>query len=105
VCVFRSCLAPTAPARSPPRRVRRLKNGDQVYAYDFDNPKGGFYAEYVALLAERVGHVTDGAGSYLSHWLGERAPGAALRGRASPAVAGACGSRVDLRDGCAWELR
>jgi NADPH:quinone reductase-like Zn-dependent oxidoreductase len=38
-------------------RVRRLKIGDKVYAYSFNNPKGGFYAEYVAVLAERVAHV------------------------------------------------
>jgi NADPH:quinone reductase len=35
-------------------RIRRLKVGDQVYSYSFANPKGGFYAEYVAVLAERV---------------------------------------------------
>src|SRR6266850_1134560 len=28
--------------------VRRLKVGDRVYSYSFANPKGGFYAEYVA---------------------------------------------------------
>jgi NADPH:quinone reductase-like Zn-dependent oxidoreductase len=38
-------------------RIRRLKVGDRVYAYSFDNPKGGFYAEYVAVLAERVAHI------------------------------------------------
>ena len=32
-------------------RVRRLKVGDRVYAYSFDNSKGGFYAEYVAVPA------------------------------------------------------
>jgi Alcohol dehydrogenase GroES-like domain len=36
-------------------RVRRFKVGDRVYAYSFDNPKGGFYAEYVAVLAEVAG--------------------------------------------------
>jgi NADPH:quinone reductase-like Zn-dependent oxidoreductase len=37
-------------------RVRRFKVGDLVYAYSFDNPfgKGGFYAEYVAVVSERV---------------------------------------------------
>jgi NADPH2:quinone reductase len=40
-------------------RVTRFKAGDQVYAYSFDNPKGGFYAEYVAVLDERVGHAPD----------------------------------------------
>lgn len=38
-------------------RIRRLKVGDRVYAYSFDNPKGGFYAEYVAVLAGRVAHI------------------------------------------------
>jgi NADPH:quinone reductase len=38
-------------------RIRRLKVGDRVYAYSFDNPKGGFYAEYVAVSAERVAHL------------------------------------------------
>src|ERR1700730_5390120 len=41
-------------------RIRRLKVGDGVYAYSFDNPKGGFYAEYVAVLAERVAHIPNG---------------------------------------------
>jgi NADPH:quinone reductase len=36
-------------------RVRRFAPGDIVYAYSFANPKGGFYAEYVAVVAERVG--------------------------------------------------
>jgi NADPH2:quinone reductase len=35
-------------------RVRRLKRGGEVYAYSFANPKGGFYAEYVAVAAERA---------------------------------------------------
>jgi len=34
--------------------VRRFKNGDRVWAYEFINPKGGFYAEYVAVNAEPV---------------------------------------------------
>jgi NADPH:quinone reductase len=38
-------------------RIRRLKVDDRVYAYSFDNPKGGFYAEYVAVSAERVAHI------------------------------------------------
>lgn len=36
-------------------RVRRFSPGDTVYAYSFANPKGGFYAEYVAVTAEHVG--------------------------------------------------
>ncbi|HWZ11502.1 MAG TPA: NADP-dependent oxidoreductase [Acidobacteriaceae bacterium] len=38
-------------------RVRRLKVGDKVYAYSFNNPKGGFYAEYAAVPVERVAHI------------------------------------------------
>jgi NADPH:quinone reductase-like Zn-dependent oxidoreductase len=38
-------------------RVRRFRRGDQVYSYSWDNPKGGFYAEYVAVAAERVAHI------------------------------------------------
>jgi NADPH:quinone reductase len=34
--------------------VRRFKIGDAVYAYSFANPKGGFYAQYVAVAAENV---------------------------------------------------
>lgn len=36
-------------------RVRRFSTGEPVYAYSFANPKGGFYAEYVAVDAENVG--------------------------------------------------
>src|SRR5262245_14482125 len=35
-------------------RMRRLQVGDEVYSYSFANPKGGFYAEYVAVAAEKV---------------------------------------------------
>src|SRR5258705_8517778 len=38
-------------------RVRRFKIGDPVYSYAWDNPKGGFYAEYVASLAETAAPV------------------------------------------------
>ena len=38
-------------------RVRRFKAGDKVYAYSFGNPKGGFYAEYVAVAATGVAPV------------------------------------------------
>ena len=38
-------------------RVRRLKVGDKVYSYSWTNPKGGFYAEYVAVAAEKVARV------------------------------------------------
>ncbi len=40
-------------------RVRRFSIGDRVYAYEFANPKGGFYAEYVAVDAEHVGRVPE----------------------------------------------
>jgi NADPH:quinone reductase-like Zn-dependent oxidoreductase len=35
-------------------RIRRFKTGEKVYSYSWDNPKGGFYAEYVAVPADRV---------------------------------------------------
>jgi NADPH:quinone reductase-like Zn-dependent oxidoreductase len=38
-------------------RVRRFDVGDRVYAYEFGNPKGGFYAEYVAVKAESAARV------------------------------------------------
>lgn len=37
--------------------VDRFAVGDRVYSYSFDHPKGGFYAEYVAVAAGRVAHV------------------------------------------------
>jgi NADPH:quinone reductase len=40
--------------------VRGFKLGDAVYAYAWNNPKGGFYAEYVALPAKMVGHLPAG---------------------------------------------
>ena len=39
--------------------VQDFKVGDKVYAYSYDNPKGGFYAEYVAVAADHVGHVPE----------------------------------------------
>ncbi|MFN2387836.1 MAG: alcohol dehydrogenase catalytic domain-containing protein [Thermoanaerobaculia bacterium] len=38
-------------------RVRRFRRGDRVYAYSFDNSKGGFYAEYAAVPAQKTGRV------------------------------------------------
>jgi NADPH:quinone reductase-like Zn-dependent oxidoreductase len=35
-------------------RIHRFNLGDHVYAYNWNNPKGGFYAEYVALPADKV---------------------------------------------------
>lgn len=40
-------------------RVRRFAPGDRVWAYNFPNPKGGFYAEYVAIDAGLVGKIPD----------------------------------------------
>jgi NADPH:quinone reductase len=43
-------------------RVRRFRLGDRVYAYDAENPAGGFYADYVAVdegKAARVPHRLD----------------------------------------------
>ncbi|MDB4888947.1 MAG: Bifunctional protein: zinc-containing alcohol dehydrogenase, partial [Gemmatimonadetes bacterium] len=36
-------------------RVRRWQLGDRVWAFEYDNPKGGFYAEYVAVDTDSVG--------------------------------------------------
>jgi NADPH:quinone reductase-like Zn-dependent oxidoreductase len=41
-------------------KVRGFKLGEAVYAYSWDNPQGGFYAQYVAVPAERVGHLPRG---------------------------------------------
>src|SRR5256714_12317317 len=41
-------------------KVRGFKIGEQVYAYSWDNPHGGFYAEYVAVPAECRAHVPGG---------------------------------------------
>jgi NADPH:quinone reductase-like Zn-dependent oxidoreductase len=40
-------------------RIRRFKVNDRVYSYSWNNPKGGFYAEYGAVVAEKVGHVPE----------------------------------------------
>jgi NADPH:quinone reductase-like Zn-dependent oxidoreductase len=40
--------------------IRRFKIGEPVYSYSFDNPKGGFYAEYVAVAEEKVAPVPRG---------------------------------------------
>jgi NADPH:quinone reductase-like Zn-dependent oxidoreductase len=40
-------------------RVCRFQCGDLVYSYSFANPKGGFYAEFVAVLEEKVGHIPE----------------------------------------------
>jgi NADPH2:quinone reductase len=38
-------------------RVRRFKQGDRVYGYEFGNSQGGFYAEFAVADADHVGHV------------------------------------------------
>jgi NADPH:quinone reductase-like Zn-dependent oxidoreductase len=35
-------------------RVRSLGIGDRVWAYEYGNPKGGFYAEYTAVAADHA---------------------------------------------------
>src|SRR5207245_1383361 len=41
-------------------RVRRFAVGDRVYSYSYENSKGGFYAEYVAVAANKVAPIPDG---------------------------------------------
>jgi NADPH:quinone reductase len=41
-------------------RVRRLRLGDRVYAYEFGNRQGGFYAEFAVADADHVGRVPKG---------------------------------------------
>jgi len=41
-------------------KVRRFKRGDRVYACSYFNPKGGFYADYVAVAAGKVAPVPNG---------------------------------------------
>jgi NADPH2:quinone reductase len=40
--------------------VRRFELGEPVYGFMWDRPKGGFYAEYVAIPAENVARVPGG---------------------------------------------
>jgi NADPH2:quinone reductase len=40
--------------------VRRFKRGDKVYAYSWNNPKGGFYAEYVTVPSEVAAPIPQG---------------------------------------------
>lgn len=44
-------------ARGP--GVERFHYGDDVWAYAYENPKGGFYAEYVVVSEEHVGRVPE----------------------------------------------
>lgn len=40
--------------------IRRFKVGESVYSYSFLNPKGGFYAEYVVVSADKVAPIPSG---------------------------------------------
>lgn len=41
-------------------RVRRFRDGARVYAYSYENPKGGFHAEFVAVDGKKVARVPRG---------------------------------------------
>jgi NADPH2:quinone reductase len=41
-------------------RIRRFKVGDGVYGYGYENPKGGFYAEYAVVPEDSVGAIPAG---------------------------------------------
>lgn len=43
-------------------RVQRVHVGDRVYAYEFGNRQGGFYAEFAAVQAAHVGRVPKSLG-------------------------------------------
>src|ERR1700724_3342936 len=51
-------------------RVRRLRVGDEVYSYNWQNPKGGFYAEYVAVPADKAARCAG-----VCHCIGQRRRG------------------------------
>jgi NADPH:quinone reductase-like Zn-dependent oxidoreductase len=40
--------------------VRRFRVGDRVYSYSYQNPKGGFHAESVAVLEKKVARIPRG---------------------------------------------
>lgn len=42
------------------RNVTRFRRGQRVWSYEFDNKKGGFYAEYAAVSQRSVGRVPSG---------------------------------------------
>lgn len=44
-------------------RVRRFRPREKVYSYSYQNPKGGFHAEYVAVDAKKVARVPGGLDS------------------------------------------
>lgn len=41
-------------------RVRRFRSREKVYSYSYQNPKGGFHAEYVAVAERKVARVPEG---------------------------------------------
>jgi NADPH:quinone reductase-like Zn-dependent oxidoreductase len=41
-------------------RVRRLRVGDRVYSYSYENPKGGFHAQQVVVDAKKVARIPRG---------------------------------------------
>ena len=43
-------------------RVKRFRPGDRVYAYEFGNRHGGFYAQYVVVRADRAAHIPKALG-------------------------------------------
>src|SRR5512140_281567 len=44
-------------------KARRFKVGDRVSAYTFDNPKGGFYAEYAAIPEDVASMIPSNVGT------------------------------------------
>jgi NADPH:quinone reductase-like Zn-dependent oxidoreductase len=44
-------------------KARRFKIGDRVYSYTFDNPKGGFYAEYAAVSEDNASKIPANVGT------------------------------------------
>jgi NADPH2:quinone reductase len=41
-------------------KARRIKVGDRVYGFAYENPKGGFYAEYAAIPEDNVATIPAG---------------------------------------------
>ncbi len=44
--------------------VRRFKVGDRVYGFAYDNPKGGFYAEYTAISEGNAAAIPDNVSTF-----------------------------------------
>jgi NADPH2:quinone reductase len=43
-------------------KVRRLKVGDRVYGFAYENPKGGFYAQYAAIPEDNAARLPENIG-------------------------------------------